>query len=313
MIKTSHAGEVREASKHGVRRNPGFMNGMPVKVASRDQMLHASSMMLYMLGAAAVVVESLVKTFRESLASYPRIYRQKVKSDSRKAMDSCVCLRREFVHMASLDKLEDTWRRTTALLADGVREDIMKLTFAVRNEVGKYDHDTYCMKADFILAYEFSKLLVETADDFGKFLHEDLGMGVTAELSQRLTLPIKGIYGYLSNLVAPVLGDEVRKAFLKVTPVANGFEAVWQKLLDWKAVENALGAEARREGVNFLDTKDEAAAEYIDSKGKPWNDTQERILEQWYGRVSAEDLAYMLGRTKEAIWAKARKLGLRKV
>lgn len=312
MIKTKHADEVREVCKHGVASDQGFLNGMPVKVASRRQLEHASSMILYMLGTAAVVTKSLVETFRESLMRYPRIYRQAVKSNSRKAMDSCILLKREFVYMASLDKLEDTWRRTTTLIADGVKEDIMKLRFAVRNEVGKYDHETYEMKADFILAYEFSKSLVETAGSFGKFLHNDLGMGSSGELAQRLTIPIKGINGYLSNLVIPVLGDEVRKESLRTMPVANGFEVVWQKMLDWKLVERALKVEARREGINSLETDDEAPEEYIDNGGRSWNTTQVRILEQHYGRISDDDLAYELGRTKNAIRKKARSMGLRK-
>lgn len=312
MIKTKHADEVRALCKHGVASDRNFLMGTPICVASERQMNHAYTMMMYMLGTAAMLTKSLVETFRDSLAQYPTLYRQRVKSDVNKAVGSCGRLEKEFLYMASVDKLDATWKRVTGTLIGTVSMDIMKLRFAIRNEVGKHDHEMYGMKADFVLAYEFSKTLMETADGFGRFLHDDIGMGETAELSQRLTIPIRGIHGYLSNLKGPILGDEIRKAAIGTLPIRNGFDIVCQKILNWKSIEEALGVEAEREGINTFEKDNEELGGYIDNRGGRWNSTQDRILELSYGRLSDDDLAYELGRTKAAIRARARKLGLRK-
>ncbi len=314
IVGTNHAEEVREVCKHGVVSKRDFCFGAPVRVASATQVMHASSMLLYMLGTAAMATREAVQAFHESLAQYPGLYRQKVKVDVRKAMECCERLRKEFLHMAGVDNMAGTWESIAGRLVESVAMDFMKLRFALRNEVGKYDQELYCMKTDFLLAYEFSKQLVEEAESFGKFLHNDIGLGDSTELTQRLSIPIRGIRGYLSNLAAPILGDEVRKHSLDVMPVRNGFMAIWQKLLDWKAVERAMEEEARKERLNFSYDDDDAAAteEHFDNGGTAWTETQDRILAQKYGRASDDDLARLLGRTKAAVRARARKMGLRK-
>lgn len=314
IVGTNHAEEVREVCKHGVVSRKDFCFGTPIRVASAIQIEHASTMLLYMLGTAAIATKDAVLTFHDSLAQYPGLYRQKVKGDVRKATECCDRLRKEFLRMASIDGMGSAWESIVGRMVDDVAMDFTKLRFALRNEVGKYDQDLYCMRTDFLLAYEFSKQLVEEAESFGKFLHNDIGLGDSAELTQRLSIPIRGIRGYLSNLAGPILGDEVRKHSLDVMPVRNGFMAIWQKLLDWKAVERAMEKEALKERLNFSYDEDDVTApeEYFDNGGTEWTETQDRILAKKYGRIPDGDLARLLGRTKAAIRARARKMGLRK-
>lgn len=314
IVGTNHAEEVREVCKHGTKRIDGFAFGTPIKVASLTQIEHANLMLLYMLGTAAMATKEAVLTFHDSLAQYPGLYRQKVKGDVRKAMECCERLRKEFLRMAGIGNMAGTWEGIAGRLVEDVATDFTKLRFALRNEVGKYDQELYCMKTDFLLAYELSKQLVEEAESFGKFLHNDIGLGDSTKLTQRLSIPIRGIRGYLSNLADPILGDEVRKHRLDVMPVRNGFMAIWQKLLDWKAVERAMEKEAWKERLNFSYDEDDVTApeEYFDNGGTAWTETQDRILAQKYGRDSDDDLAHLLGRTKAAVRARARKMGLRK-
>lgn len=314
IVGTKHGEEVRELCKSGARRIDGFAFGTPIKVASLAQSEHATTMLLYMLGTAAMATKRAVDTFHESLRQCPDLYRQKVKNDVGKAAASARSLEKEFRHMASIDRLGDAWVSVTGRIVDGMAMDFMKLTFAVRNEVGKYDRERYRMAADFIVAYELSKQLVEEADSFGKFLHNDVGLGSSTEITQRLSLPIRGIRGYLHNLAATVLSEEVRSHSLDVMPIRNGFMAIWQKMLDWEVIEASLADEARKERLNFSEDDDDVTApeEYFDNGGTEWTETQDRILAQKYGRVPDDDLAHVLGRTKAAVRARARRLGVRK-
>lgn len=307
-LRTSHKGNV--LVKHGMYSNQSFMYGIPVKTASREQMNIAYSMMMYMMGTMARVTHDAVKQFHDDIANYPKLYRLSNKKNVRDADGCCRDLIRALLKLAEIDMLQDSWLHITETIKQSVAVDGMKLYFTIDNAVNKARCEPHTVISRFLVAFNYAAMLQKVADGFGKFLHDEIGIGDSGELSQSLTGPIHGIYLHLKNIGDVLINEGVSKKIdFKSQPVRDGLNIVQGKLLDWENISKACQAEARAYGVAMAD--EDIARDQANSR-TPWNDVQDRIVILGYGKVPDTDLAKQLGRSEAAVRSRARKLGIKK-
>ena len=306
--------ETVELIKMGKVSKKSFLFGTPIKVATSRQVSMAYSMMMYMMGSLAMVTKEMTEKFQEDVASYPALYRQKVKLFTRKAVDCGDRLEAAFLTMAEIDDLGGSWVAITGRIIRSMEMDVMKLYFAIDNEVNKgVREEWHTVITNLAMAHKLSWMLKETADAFGMFMHNEVGIGDAVKLSQSLTIPIKGLYSYLTS-VSEVLVTSDMTFSLDTLAIENGFKILQQKTMDWNLVSKACKEQSRLSGINVgpqdLDEGEDPVT--FDNRGKAWNSIQDRIVVLGYGRLSDDELAEQLGRTKEAVRARARKLGVKK-
>ncbi len=307
-LRTVHRENI--SVKHDTTCNRNFMYGVPIKVASREQMNLAYSMIMYMMGSMARVTQDAVRRFHDDIAGYPTLYRQSNKRNIRDADDCCKNLIRALLKLAEIDMLQDSWLHITETISQSVMVDRLKLHFTIDNAVNKARLEPHTVITRFLAAFNLVAMLQRVADGFGQFLHDEIGIGESGELSQSLTGPIHGIYLHLKNIGDVLIGEEVSKKIdFNLQSIKDGLMIIQSKLLDWENISKACQAEARAYGVAMTDediTQDQA------NSRTPWNDVQDRIVILGYGKVLDADLAKQLGRSEAAIRARARKLGITK-
>lgn len=307
-LKTFHKENI--LVKHGTCSNRNFMYGVPVKTASREQMNLAYSMMMYMMGTMARVTHDAVRKFHDDMAGYPKLYRQSNKKNVRDADSCCKDLIRALLKLAEIDMLQDSWLHITETIGQSVEVDSMKLYFTIDNAVNKAKCEPHTVIARFLVAFNLAAMLQKVADGFGKFLHDEIGIGESGELSRSLTGPIHGIYSHLKNVGDVLINEEVSKRIdFKSQSVKDGLKIIQSKLLDWENISKACQAEARAYGVAMSD--EDIVQDQANSR-TPWNDVQDRIVILGYGKAPDAELAKQLGRSEAAIRARARKLGIKK-
>jgi len=310
-LRTSHG--YGGSLKAGAIKRSHVFYGAPIKVASEEQMHVGYSMMMYMMGTMARVVCTRVRAFQEDISTHKDLYRQSLKSNTVKAVASCDRLMKAFLHLADIDNLREAWLNITEDLERKLELDMMKLYFSLDNEVSRGKCEPHTVITNFAIAHKLSYTLNETAKAFGRFLHEEIGMGGDVELSQKLTIPIKGIYGYLTSVATELIDNDTMNVAFDALPVVSGFKIVINKILDWNHISKSCRTESAKARVNSPEYGENGEdVETFDNRGAAWNDVQDRIIVLGYGKLSDDDLAEQLGRTKAAIRARARKLGVRK-
>ncbi len=310
QVKLKASGYDTKSLEPGSVSTKEFLFGTPIKTASRKQQNMAYSMMMYMMGTMAAMTCSRVKIFHDDLATHPDLYRQKVKHNTSKALASCDRLTKAFLHLAAIDRLEESWPNITKRMEESMAVDMMKLYFTLDNEVCRAKYEPHTVITNFAIAHKLSQQLVETAKAFGKFLYNEMDMGENVELSQKLTIPINGIYNYLTAMVPDIITERGCNDIAFAHPaVQAGFKVIAEKTLSFEHLTRALTIECDENNINI---GKEEGEELHDNRGAAWNAAQDRTLVNDYGIVPDEVLARDLGRTTAAIRARARKLGVRK-
>ena len=296
-------------NKHGVVKNKNFLCGVPIKVASQQQKNMAYSMMMYMMGSMARVVFKAVDDFHQELSEDASLYKQETKKNIREIEHCCKDLKRAFLRLADIDMLHDSWLNITSTILQSVSLDRFKLQLTLKNEVFRAKCEPASIITNFLLAFNYSSMLRKTAEEFGRFLHEEVGMGSASELSQSLTLPIKGIYDRLKKIGDVLMDKDTDKIEYQSQPVLTGLEIIQKKLLSWDNIAEACHVEAKANGIALTD--EDMTDERINAR-QPWNDVQDRVLILGYGKFPDKELAQQLGRSEAAVRARARKIGLKK-
>lgn len=282
--------------------------GTKVKRATREDALHAYSMVLFMLGGIFNATHSRVNDMKAALAEHPKLYRHAVKKTTVQAMECCTQVAATFKWLTEVDDAYQDWMDITDYLEEDIDPQMQRLYWAIDTAVMKTRKEPHAVLTNLTMAYNLAILAKDVADGLEKLLREEIDGRM--RMPQRLMSPIHGLVSYLENLYATVVPEETYEEVKGYPPVRDGIVIVFRYFIDMRNVERMAVKKVEDYGISDNVRPGDTDAQR--NKGGRWNGPQDRILKLHYGLMPDEDLAATLGRTVGAIAARARVLGVDK-